>query len=123
MSSLAADIAIWVLLASGTLFAGIGIMGLMIFPDTRSRMFTAFRASAIALGAVAMAAIVYGSTLFAETGSDLYPGFMVRTLFLVLVLTIGTWMMYGILRKKAAGMPAAGGQPKTGPEPGKNDGE
>lgn len=123
MSSFSADIVIWVLLAAGSLFAGIGIMGLVIFPDTRSRMFTAFRASAIALGAVAMSAIVYGSTLFTETGSDLYPGFMLRTLFLVLVLTLGTWMLYGMIRKNAAGMPAAGRQPENVPGPVKDDGE
>ena len=57
MSSLPADIIIWALLVVGTVFAGIGLMGLLIFPDTRSRMFTAFRATAIGLGAVALAVI------------------------------------------------------------------
>lgn len=109
MSSLVADIIIWVLLCAGALFSGIAIMGLLIFPDTKSRMFTAFRASAIALGAAAMSALVYGSTLFAETGSDLYPKFMLRTLFLVLVLTLGTWMMYGILRRKTHTAAGSGG--------------
>jgi multisubunit Na+/H+ antiporter MnhG subunit len=123
MSSFAADIAIWLFLSAGSVFGGIAIMGLLIFPDTKSRMFTAFRASAIALGAAAMSAIVYGSTLYEETLSDQYPGLMLRTLFLVLILTIGTWMIYGIIRKKTQGTPAGNGQPGTAPELEKNSGQ
>ena len=38
----------------GRIFCGIGLMGLMLFPDTRSRMFTAFRATAIGLGQLSL---------------------------------------------------------------------
>ncbi len=100
MSSLPADMIIWALLFIGIVFSGLALMGLFLFPDTKSRMFTAFRAVAISLGAVAFAVILYGYTLFMTTGSDQYPALMLRTLFLVFVLTAGTWVMYGIIRAR-----------------------
>ena len=125
MSSLPADLIIWALLFIGIVFCGIGLMGLMIFPDTRSRMFTAFRATAIGLGAVALAVITYGYTLFVTTGCDQYPGLILRTLFLVFVLAAGTWMMYGIIRERTRmenrrNLP---GSHRPVPESGKKDGE
>ena len=74
MSSLPADLIIWALLFIGVVFCGIGLMGLMLFPDTRSRMFTAFRATAIGLGAVAFAVITYAYTLFVTTGIERVHG-------------------------------------------------
>jgi multisubunit Na+/H+ antiporter MnhG subunit len=100
MSSLPADIIIWALLVIGIVFAGIGLMGLLIFPDTRSRMFTAFRATAIGLGAVALAVITYGFTLLTITGSDQYPALILHMLVLVFVLAAGTRVMYGIIRER-----------------------
>src|SRR5512145_3349409 len=99
MSSLPAELLIWALLVIGTAFCGLGLMGLMIFPDTRSRMFTAFRATAIGLGGVIVAVIVYAYTLFTTSGGDQYPALILRTLVLVFVLAAGTWMMYGIIRE------------------------
>jgi multisubunit Na+/H+ antiporter MnhG subunit len=117
MSSLPADIIIWALLFAGIVFSGIGLMGLMLFPDTRSRMFTAFRATAIGLGAVAFAVITYGWTLFAATGDTQYPALILRTLFLAFILAAGTWTMYGILKERAVrtGSGSACGQPAAGP--------
>jgi multisubunit Na+/H+ antiporter MnhG subunit len=100
MSSLPADIIIWALLFVGTVFAGLGLMGLLIFPDTRSRMFTAFRATAISLGAVAFAVVTYGYTLFTTTGSNEYAALIIRTLFFVIVLAAGTSVMYRIIRER-----------------------
>jgi multisubunit Na+/H+ antiporter MnhG subunit len=100
MSDFLADIIIWVLLFIGTVFAGLGLMGLLIFPDTRSRMFTAFRATAIGLGAVALAVVTYGYTLFITTGSEQYPALILRTLILVFVLAVGIWVMYGIIQER-----------------------
>jgi len=100
MSSLPADLLIWALLVIGTAFCGLGLMGLMIFPDTRSRMFTAFRATVIGLGAVIAAVIVYAYTLFMTTGGEQYLTLVLRTLVLAFVLAAGTWMMYGIIRER-----------------------
>lgn len=123
MSSLAADILIWVLLFAGTLFGGIAIMGLMLFPDTKSRMFTAFRAAAISCGAVSLSAIIYAFTLFSETGGEMYTALGLRTVILALVPGIGLWMMYGIIREKNRQAPAGSVQPGNVNEPGKKDGE
>jgi multisubunit Na+/H+ antiporter MnhG subunit len=100
MSFLPADLLIWLLLVIGTGFCGLGLMGLMIFPDTRSRMFTAFRATAIGLGAIVLAVITYGYTLFMTAGGDQYPALVLRTLVLVFVLAAGTRVMYGIIRER-----------------------
>jgi multisubunit Na+/H+ antiporter MnhG subunit len=100
MSSLPADLLIWALLVIGTAFCGLGLMGLMIFPDTRSRMFTAFRATALGLGAVVVAVLVYAYTLFMTTGGEQYLALILRTLILAFVLAAGTWMMYGIVRER-----------------------
>jgi len=100
MSSFSADVVIWFLLAAGIVFAGVGIMGLLIFPDTRSRMFTAFRATAISLGAVCLAVLMYGYTLFTESGDSVYLGLIFRTLFLAFILFAGMGAMYGIIRER-----------------------
>jgi multisubunit Na+/H+ antiporter MnhG subunit len=118
MSSLPADLIIWGLLFIGIVFSGLGLMGLLLFPDTRSRMFTAFRATAIGLGAVVLAVVVYGYTQFTATGEDQYGALILRTLVLAGVLAAGTWVMYGTIRKstpqeRSAG---AGRQPDTGPD-------
>jgi multisubunit Na+/H+ antiporter MnhG subunit len=119
MSSLPADLGIWVLLFIGIIFSGFGLMGLLIFPDTKSRMFTAFRATAIGLGAVALAAIVYGFTMFMDTGGDQYPALILLTLLLVFVLAAGTKVMYRILRDRTLpGKTGNARQSPAAPDPG-----
>jgi len=106
------------------MFAGLGLMGLLIFPDTRSRMFTAFRATAIGLGAVALAVITYGFTLLTTTGSDQYTALILHMLLLMFVLAAGTWMMYGIIRERTnPGKPGNNNQSPAGLETSKKDGE
>lgn len=100
MSSLPADLEIWALLFIGTVFCGFGLMGLLIFPDTKSRMFTAFRATALGLAAVVLAVISYGYYLLMTIGGDQYRVLILHTLFLALVLAAGMWVMYGIIRER-----------------------
>lgn len=100
MSSFAADLGIWALLVTGVVFCGIGLIGLVIFPDTKSRMFTAFRATAIGLGAVVLAVVAYGSYWIMTAGGDQYPALILHTLLLALVLAAGMRGMYGIIRDR-----------------------
>jgi len=100
MSSLLADWGIWALLFTGTVFCGFGLMGLLIFPDTMSRMFTAFRATAIGLGAVILAVLLYGFSLFMNNGGVQYLALILHTLLLGGVLAAGTWGMYRIIRER-----------------------
>jgi multisubunit Na+/H+ antiporter MnhG subunit len=124
MSSLPADLVIWALLFIGTVFCGVGLMGLLIFPDTKSRMFTAFRATAIGLGAVVLAVITYGYSLVMIAGGDQYTGLILRTLFLAFVLAAGTWVMYGIIRKRTCReKPKSSDQVPAEPDTGTKDGE
>jgi multisubunit Na+/H+ antiporter MnhG subunit len=124
MSSLPADIIIWALLFVGTVFAGLGLMGLLIFPDTRSRMFTAFRATAIGLGAIAFAVITYAYTLFMTAGGDQYPALILRTLFLAFVLAAGTSVMYRTIRERThKEQPKSDGQLPSVSKPGTKEGE
>ena len=124
MSSLPADLVIWVLLFVGTVFCGVSLMGLLIFPDTRSRMFTAFRATAIALGAMVLAVITYGYSQLLSVGGDQYLTLIIHTLVLVIVLAAGTWMMYRIIRERTHGeKPGRADQPPAVPEPCLRDGE
>lgn len=110
MSAFVADIIIWILLAAGTVFAGVSIMGLLIFPDTKSRMFTAFRGTAIAVGLVCLAVLTYGFALFSESGDPVYAGLIIRTFFLLLVLGAGLWGMYGILCNRTGWRPGTAEQ-------------
>lgn len=106
MSSLPADLVIWALLFIGTIFCGVGLMGLVLFPDTKSRMFTAFRATAIGLGAGLLAVITYAYTMSLSPGDDRYLALLVRTMLLGFVLAAGTWMMYGNIRERISGGPS-----------------
>ena len=124
MSSLTADLVIWVLLFVGTVFSGVGLMGLLIFPDTRSRMFTAFRATAIGLGAMVLAVITYGYSQLLSVGGDQYLTLIIRALVLVIVLAAGTWMMYRTIRERThGGNPQSADQQPAVPEPGSKTGE
>ncbi len=100
MSSLPADLGIWALLFIGILFCGIGLLGLLIFPDTKSRMFTAFRATAIGFGAITLAVLLYGFTMLLTSGGDQYLALLLHTLILSVVLGAGMWVMYGIIRER-----------------------
>jgi len=124
MSSLPADLVIWALLFVGTVFCGVSLMGLLIFPDTRSRMFTAFRAAAIGLGAMVLAVITYGYFRLLSVGGDQYLTLILRALFLVIVLAAGMWMMYRIIRERThGGKPGSVDQLPAFPEPCSKDGE
>ncbi len=100
MSSLPADLGIWALLFIGTVFCGIGLMGLLIFPDTKSRMFTAFRATVIGCCAVMLAALIYGFSLLLTTGGDQYTALILRTLVLGAVLAAGTGVMSRLIQER-----------------------
>jgi len=82
MSELISDILIYLLLFAGVGFGGIALMGLLIFPDIRSRMYTALRASLICMGVILGAAVVYAVTAIAANGGAQYFTFLIHVLFL-----------------------------------------
>ena len=75
------DILIWISLAVGVGFGALGFFGLLIFPDIRSRMFTAIRAILISVSAIAIAVILFGINGFLKTGGNQYETLIIHTLF------------------------------------------
>lgn len=98
MSSFLFDIAIWILLFGAFVFGVLGFFGLLIFPDIRSRMFTASRASLIAAGLVIVSVFLYGINVYGETGQDIYLTLLTHTALLALVLCAGTVVVTRILK-------------------------
>jgi len=98
MSSFLFDIAIWILLFAAFVFGVLGFFGLLIFPDIRSRMFTASRASLIAAGLVIASAFFYGINAYQETGQDIYLALLSHTALLTIVLCAGTVVVTRILK-------------------------
>jgi multicomponent Na+:H+ antiporter subunit G len=82
-----ADLLIWLLLIAGIGFALLAFVGLLIFPDIRSRRFTATRAALISTSLVAGAVIVFGLYKYPDGGGD-YLALVVRTIILWLILAL-----------------------------------
>jgi len=93
MSSLVIDLVIWALLFAGVGFGLIGLIGLLLFPDTRSRMYTAVRACLISIGATGLAVIVFGLYALQTSGGNQYVTLILHTLVLVLVVAAGNYLV------------------------------
>ncbi|MDP3563970.1 MAG: hypothetical protein Q8R70_05725 [Methanoregula sp.] len=109
MSSLAIDLIIWLLLLGGVGFGVISLIGLLLFPDTRSRMYTAIRAGLISFGATGLAALIYGLNALQTTGESQYLTLLLHTLLLVAVVAIGNYVVSGTILEKTrpiSGIPA-----------------
>jgi multisubunit Na+/H+ antiporter MnhG subunit len=109
MSSFFADIAIWLLLFLGFAFGGLGFFGLLIFPDIRSRMFTASRATLIGTGLVILSVILYSITIYMNTGSEIYLTLVIYTLFLSIIIAVAALTITRIIGSQVAAEAAASG--------------
>jgi len=89
MSSVVADIAIWLLLFAGVGFAGIGLIGLLLFPDIRSRRYTAVRATLIGLSATVLAVILYGVYELQASGGGQYTVLLALAILLAATVFAG----------------------------------
>jgi len=101
MSSLIIDIIIWILLFIGTGFGFIGLIGLLLFPDTRSRMYTSIRATLIGICSVGLASIIYGIYALQNFGGDLYFTLILHTLMLVGVVALGNYLISTVIGEKS----------------------
>ena len=97
MSSFIADIFIWILLVAGVGFGLLGFVGLLIFPDIRSRMFTASRATMISASLVTLSVILFGINGFVTTGGELYAALIIHALFLFGILAVAMIFISRIL--------------------------
>ena len=94
MNSLFMDIIIFLLLVLSVVFGGTGVIGLLLFPDIRSRMYTATRASLISISAITVSVILYALFILLSIGGDQYGTLILHTLVLLLVVVGGNVMMY-----------------------------
>lgn len=102
MSSFILDLIIWALLAIGTGFGLIGLIGLFLFPDTRSRMYTAVRATIICLAAVGLAGFIYGLNALQTSGGALYLTLLLHLIVLVIVVAGGNYLVSRTILEKTA---------------------
>jgi len=91
--TLLADCLIWLTLAIGIGFGALGLFGLVIFPDIRSRMYTAVRATLIGVTSLTLSVLVYAGSLYLETNESQYATLALETVFLYAVILIGTILL------------------------------
>ena len=101
MSSLIIDLIIWILLIAGVGFGLISLIGLLLFPDTRSRMYTAIRASLIGIGATGIAVFIYGLNALQTSGGNQYFTLLLHTVLLIVIVAIGNYIVCSTILKKA----------------------
>ena len=120
MSSLFADIAIWLLLFAGVGFAGIGLIGLLLFPDIRSRRYTAVRATLIGFSATALAVILYCLYELNLSGDSQYTVLLALTVLLAGTVSAGNMAVSREILARAVGTdscsPAMSPEGPAGPD-------
>jgi multisubunit Na+/H+ antiporter MnhG subunit len=100
MSSLLIDLIIWILLIAGVGFGLISLIGLLLFPDTRSRMYTAVRASLIGIGATGIAVFIYGLNALQTSGGNQYFTLLLHTVLLIVIVAIGNYIVSRTILEK-----------------------
>jgi multicomponent Na+:H+ antiporter subunit G len=101
MSSPAVDGIIWVLLLVGTGFCGISVIGLLLFPDIRSRRYTAVRAGLIGFLGILSAVIVFGLFRIFSTAGNQYPDLVVLSVVLTGVIVAGNLIISRIVMQRS----------------------
>jgi multicomponent Na+:H+ antiporter subunit G len=94
MSDPAIDAAIFILLVISVGFGGIGVIGLLLFPDIRSRMYTAFRATVISISAIILSVVIYGLSAFNSSGGDQYITLILHSLVLLFIVAVANGVVY-----------------------------
>jgi len=97
MTAILVDATMFTLLALSIGFAGVGVIGLLVFPDTRSRMYTATRAPVIGICAMIVAVIVYALSMILSGGGDRYSALIVHVLVLLCIVVAANVLMYRII--------------------------
>ena len=113
MSALVVDVILYVILIIGVGFGGIGVLGLLIFPDIRSRMFTGVRATLISCGAIILAGIIYGLFALYTRGGAQYVTFTTHVILFFIIIVILNWVAARVILQKTKGFSQISAQ-KTG---------
>jgi multisubunit Na+/H+ antiporter MnhG subunit len=94
MSDFSIDAVIFILLVLSVGFGGIGVIGLLLFPDIRSRMYTAFRATVISISAIILSVIIYALYTFIASGGDQYITLIFHSLVLLCIVAVANGIVY-----------------------------
>jgi multisubunit Na+/H+ antiporter MnhG subunit len=100
MSNLFIDAIIFILLVLGVGFGGIGVFGLFLFPDIRSRMYTAFRATIISVSAIILAVIIFALFTLQLTGGDQYGALVIHTIVLLCIVIVANIVLYRMILER-----------------------
>jgi len=100
MTDLLIDATMFTLLALSVGFAGIGVIGLLVFPDIRSRMYTATRATVISICTMIVAVIVYALSMIFSGGGDQYPSLIFHILVLLCIVIAANVLLYRIIQER-----------------------
>ena len=100
MSALVPDVIIFILLFIGVGFCGLSVIGLLLFPDIRSRSHTAVRASLIGSGASVTAVILSSLFIFLTTGGNQYLVLFAMVMVLFIVIIAGNLIVTRIIVKR-----------------------
>jgi len=117
MSSLIPDVAIWILLIVGVGFSVISVIGLLLFPDIKSRRFTSVRAGLIASGATLLSVIIYGSYLLVSSGQNQYMLLISHIILLAIVIAIGNYVISEEILARSIRPSSCGKDPKKARDP------
>jgi len=88
MIELLVDILLYILLLGAIGFGLISLIGLLIFPDIRSRTFTGMRAGIISLTLVTVAGVCYSLFFWNSTGGFQYLIYLISAVLLSVFLVI-----------------------------------
>jgi len=94
MSNPVIDTVIFVLLVISVGFGAIGVIGLFLFPDLRSRMYTAFRASVIGMSAMVVSVIIFALSIFQSKGGGQYVTLIIHALVFLGIVAGANWVLY-----------------------------
>jgi multisubunit Na+/H+ antiporter MnhG subunit len=97
----AVDAAIYICLIISIGFAGIGVIGLLLFPDIRSRMYTAFRATVISFCAMILSVLIYGLSTFNSGGGDQYITLVLHSLVLLCIVALSHILLYKMILNRS----------------------
>jgi multisubunit Na+/H+ antiporter MnhG subunit len=111
MSAPGIDAAIFILLIISVGFSWIGLIGLFLFPDIRSRMYTAFRATVISFSAIILSVIIYALFTFNSSGGDQYIALILHSMVLLFIIAVANGVVYKTILDRTKSVPFC--QPAT----------
>jgi multicomponent Na+:H+ antiporter subunit G len=118
MSAPGIDAAIFILLVISVGFGGIGVIGLLLFPDIRSRMYTAFRATGISISAITLSVIIYALFTFNSSGGDQYIALILHSMVLLFIIAVANGVVYKTILGRTKSVPSC--RPATEQNTGQN---